>query len=73
VQVTGGGTAPAEFHAAARYHVVSDAAGDYALPPLHRVAHVQLQVSPAGPLPPLTRTVSLEWGVSAMTADFIFA
>ena len=42
VIVSGGGPAPDELHAASLYSASSDSAGHFVLPPLHRLAQVQL-------------------------------
>ena len=43
-----GGAASVEFQQFARYQVTSDADGYFALPPLHRIAQIEIEASAAG-------------------------
>lgn len=67
-----GGPAPAEFHASELYRATTGPGGDYALPPIHRVAALRLTVTPPGP-PLGERIVALDWNAPDQTEDFLFA
>jgi hypothetical protein len=84
VEVSGGG-APAEYHgisaglppppspyrAASIYQAISDADGYLRLPPIHRVAQVQLTADhPAQPQ--LVQPVPLDWGRDEIILDLVF-
>lgn len=70
IEIDGGGNPP-EFHATTRYDAATDARGAYLLPPIHRVAAVELRVSHAALAVPVTRAATLAWNASALTEDFI--
>jgi hypothetical protein len=70
IEISGG--AATEFHATAIYEASTGPAGDYRLPPIHRVAHVQLRVAHPSQPSPIIRAVTLEWGRTDVVADFVF-
>jgi hypothetical protein len=71
VEVTGG-SAAAEYHWAAVYSVTSDPDGYYRLPPVHRIAQIQLHTDNAAEPTPLTLPVTLDWGRSELVLDLVF-
>jgi hypothetical protein len=72
VEVTGG-TAAAEYHWAAVYSITSDPDGYYRLPPVHRIAQIQLHADNAAEPTPLTLPVTLDWGRSELVLDLVFS
>ncbi len=64
-----GDTPPAEYHLVSRFETLSDASGDYHLPPLSRVAQLQIQADD-GVRPPSRKTVSPEYGPAENLVDF---
>ncbi len=72
VEISGGGPAVSEYHAAARYRAQTDPAGDYMLPPIHRAAHLRLRAGQPGPPAPILHTVTPGFNQPALTLDFVF-
>lgn len=70
VEITGGG-APSEYHLVRRFTATSDAAGYYRLPPLARVAQVEL-LAHDGAHPDVTVTVAPVYGGGVHRIDFVF-
>ena len=70
IEITGGAAAT-EYHATRRYEAASDAAGFYRLPPIHRVAALELGVAHAAIVGPLSRTIVLDWGAAEQIEDFV--
>jgi hypothetical protein len=66
-----GGPSPAEYHRIRLYSATSDGDGYYRLPPLSRVAQVEIQAT-AGPLPPLIVQVSPDYGRRENRLDLRF-
>jgi hypothetical protein len=77
-----GGPAPPEYHgltgvassypAAAVYTALSDLDGYVRLPPIHRLAQVEIRVDhPAEPTP-LVRPLSIDWGRDEIVVDLVF-
>ena len=71
IEVSGGGL-PAEYHASRIYRASSDAAGEYALPPLHRLASAELTVIHPGQPNPIVRIVQMGWDEPRQREDFLF-
>jgi hypothetical protein len=71
VVITGSGP-PAEYHLASPIGGVSDADGYVTLPPVHRVAQLQLRAHHASEPTDLIRDIMLPLGVDALTLDFVF-
>ncbi len=70
IEIDGGG-APTEYQAAGTYTTTANSEGDFALPPIHRIAAVELTVSQPGP-PQIVRSVSLVWASAEQVEDFLF-
>lgn len=64
-----GGLQPAEYHLLSRFEATTDASGYYRLPPISRVAQLNLEVND-GVHPPQTQTVSLDYGLVENRVDF---
>ncbi len=64
-----GGPNPPEFHLMSRFAVVSDASGFYRLPPLSRVAQLEIEVND-GVHAPLLRTFQPEYELVENRLDF---
>jgi hypothetical protein len=64
-----GGAPPSEYHLLSRFETLSDAAGHYRLPPLSRVAQLEIQADD-GVHPPSTQAVSPEYGLVENLVDF---
>jgi hypothetical protein len=67
-----GGPAPAEFHASRLYRATSDGFGEFALPPLHRLASVELTVTHPGQPNPIVRIIQMDWNEPRQREDFLF-
>lgn len=73
IEIAGGGVGlQPEYQPSARYRAVTGAEGDYALPPIHRVAAVELTASHASQPNPMKRTAVLGWGQTTVITDFVF-
>ncbi|MGD0109208.1 MAG: hypothetical protein ABSC06_35000 [Rhodopila sp.] len=70
--ISGGGPAAAEYHAAGVYLAGSDANGRVVLPPLHRLAQLNLRVHHPSQTPDLISTVVLPFGAAMLTLDLAF-
>jgi len=78
VEITDG-TNPAEYHQLSRFSVTSDSAGYFQLPPLSRVAQLDIQAYDGGMHPPpqptqptVTRTFSPDYSLRENHIDFTF-
>jgi hypothetical protein len=71
VEITGG-TNPPEYHNLSRFSVTSDAAGYFQLPPLSRVAQLEIQANDGGVHPTITRVVSPDYSLRENQIDFTF-
>jgi hypothetical protein len=71
VKVTGG-AAPAEYHWAQIYQTTSDADGYFQLPPIHRVAQINLHATNGAEPLPLDLPIALDWGREALVLDLVF-
>jgi len=71
LQITGGAPFD-EYHGFALWRVATGPDGRFALPPIHRLAHIELTASGGGQPQPARRVVSLS-GAPEMTADLIFS
>jgi hypothetical protein len=71
LEISGSGP-PTEYHSTARYQTATSPAGDYRLPPIHRIAHVRMRVAHPSQPNPIVRAVTLEWGRTDLVADFLF-
>ena len=71
VALSGGGH-PTEYHASRIYEATSNSFGEFALPPIHRCASVQLTVAHASQVNPIIRTVQLGWNAERQREDFLF-
>jgi hypothetical protein len=67
-----GGPDPDEFQPTTTYSVKSLSLGQYTLPPIHRVAAVQLTVSHSTQPAPIVRKVMLAWNSATQIEDFVF-
>jgi len=72
VVISGGGPATAEYHAAGLYLGSSDANGHVVLPPLHRLAQLNLRVAHPSQATDLISTVVLPFGAAMLTLDLAF-
>jgi hypothetical protein len=72
VVISGGGPATAEYHAAGTYLASSDANGHVVLPPLHRIAQLNLRVHHPSQATDLISTVVLPFGAAMLTLDLAF-
>ena len=73
IEITGGGVGlQPEYQPSARYQTSSGTEGDYALPPIHRVAAVELTATHASQPNPLKQIVVLGWGQTTVITDFVF-
>ena len=70
VEITGGGLTP-EYHQLALYSAVTDADGQWSLPPLSRVAQVTLAAT-HGAATSSARTVTVEYPRREQRIDFVF-
>ncbi len=70
--VIAGGGAAAEFHLASPIDGTSDASGYVTLPPVHRVAQLQLRVHHPVETTDLLSDVMLPLGSTTLTLDFVF-
>ena len=66
-----GGASPAEYHLVSRFATVSDADGLYRLPPISRVAQIELEVTD-GVHATLVPTVSPDYSLPENRVDFTF-
>lgn len=66
-----GGPSPSEYHHVLRFSTVTDADGMYRLPPISRVAQVELEVTD-GVHAPLVSTVSPDYSLPENRVDFTF-
>jgi hypothetical protein len=66
-----GGSSPAEYHVVSRFDTVSDANGFYRLPPISRVAQMEIEVTD-GVHAPLTQSVSPDYALPENRVDFTF-
>jgi len=66
-----GGPSPAEYHAVSRFQTVSDANGFYRLPPISRVAQLEIEVDD-GVHTPLTSIVAPDYALPEQRVDFTF-
>ncbi|SMF02927.1 hypothetical protein SAMN06265365_10645 [Tistlia consotensis] len=66
-----GGPAPDEHHGVALWRTVTGPDGRFNLPPIHRVAHLELTASGGGQPQPARRVVSLS-GAPEAVADLVF-
>lgn len=66
-----GGPSPAEYHHVSRFDTVSDADGFYRLPPISRVAQIEIEVTD-GVHTPLTDTVFPDYALPENRVDFTF-
>jgi hypothetical protein len=71
VELTGGGGA-AEYHLVRRFNATSDADGYYRLPPLARVAQVELRADDGGAHADVNVTFAPDYGGGAARIDFVF-
>jgi hypothetical protein len=71
VMITGG-AALAEYQWAQVYQVTSDADGYFRLPPIHRVAQIDLHATNGAEPLPLDLPVALDWGRDALVLDLVF-
>ncbi|MCC7052811.1 MAG: hypothetical protein IT355_06050 [Gemmatimonadaceae bacterium] len=71
VEITAGAGVP-QYHRVSRYAVTSDADGYWALPPLSRVAVVEVRAT-HGAHPTVTRLVAPEYPRREQRADFVFS
>jgi hypothetical protein len=71
VEIVGGPGIVNEYHRVHRFITTSDANGFYRLPPLSRVAQVNIQAND-GVHPVVNRTIAPEYGIAAQRADFVF-
>lgn len=67
-----GGTAPPEYHGAAIYAASSDPNGYVRLPPIHRLAQVELRIDHALEAIPRFLSVTLDWGRDEIFLDLVF-
>ncbi len=70
LEITGGGPVP-EYHGIGLWATTTGADGGYALPPIHRLAHLELTASGGGPPASTSVVISLS-GAPAITADLVF-
>jgi hypothetical protein len=66
-----GGASPAEYHQVLRFSTVTDADGQYRLPPISRVAQIELEVTD-GVHAPLVPAVSPDYSLPENRVDFTF-
>jgi hypothetical protein len=71
VEITGG-AASAEYHWARTYQITSDADGYFQLPPVHRLAQIQLHATNGAEPQPLDLPITLDWGREALLIDLVF-
>ena len=71
IEISGGGPADPEYHFAAPYRTKSVTGGAFALPPLHRLAAVQLTATHASLGSPIVRRFDLEFGAQRLRADLV--
>ena len=71
LEISGGGL-PDEYHAFSLWRDLTAADGGFRLPPLHRLAHVELTASGGGQPQPARRIISLSGWPDAI-ADMVFA
>ena len=67
-----GGIHPDEYQPTTTYSVTSLSQGQYMLPPIHRIAAVELTVSHATQPTPIVRKAMLAWNAATQTEDFVF-
>jgi hypothetical protein len=70
IQISGA-PAPDEYQPTTTYAADSGLEGDYVLPPIHRIATLELTATHPTKSP-LVRQVSLIWNASVQTVDFLF-
>lgn len=70
--VISGAGQPDEYQPTMPYAAASLTEGQYVLPPIHRVAAVQMTVSHASQPTPIVRKVMLAWNVATQFEDFVF-
>ncbi len=66
-----GGAAPAEYHGFSLWETVTGPDGRFRLPPIHRIAHLELTASGGGQPQPAQRIISLV-GEAEANADLVF-
>ena len=71
VEITGSGP-HAEYHLVRRFTTTSDAAGFYRLPPLSRVAQIEIQADDGGAHTAIIATLAPLYGVGEHHLDFVF-
>jgi hypothetical protein len=71
IVISGGGQAD-EYQPTTPYSATSLSQGQYVLPPIHRIAAVQLTASHPTQPTPIVRKVMLAWNSATQTEDFIF-
>lgn len=73
IEIAGGGMGlQPEYQPSSRYQATTGLEGDYALPPIHRIAAIELTATHASQPNPLKQTVVLGWGRATVITDFIF-
>jgi hypothetical protein len=71
VEITDG-INPAEYHNLGRFSVTSDATGYFQLPPLSRVAQLEIRANDGGVHPTITQVVSPDYSLREKHIDFTF-
>jgi hypothetical protein len=66
-----GGPSPAEYHLVSRFETTTDAGGFFRLPPISRVAQLEIEVTD-GVHAPLTHAVSPDYALPENRVDFMF-
>lgn len=70
IEIDGGGL-PKEYHATSRPIALTMANGAYRLPPIHRVAAVELTLTHASLGAPVVRSVTPSWNATEQAEDFV--
>jgi hypothetical protein len=71
VEISGGPLLP-EYHWAQTYQTVSDADGYFRLPPIHRLAQLELHATHPAEAIPLNRPLALDFGRTDLVIDLVF-
>lgn len=71
IEISGG--ALPEYHWAQIYQTTSDADGYFQLPPIHRVAQVQIHATNVSEPNPVDLPITLDLGLDAVVVDLVFA
>jgi hypothetical protein len=71
IEIAGGGAAT-EYQPSRIYTAATGPQGEYALPPIHRIASLELRVSHPSQPSPILRTVTLGWNTARQREDFLF-